>query len=659
MKPLSFALSCLFLCLLAAGSSVELIRNQFVEYAVKTSASDGLAELHFSEIREDGTWADVDYASQRRGNWPTRIHLDRLCAMATMHADSRSAHFEDPVLARRILGGVAHWIQKDYQNPNWYNARIGVPYRLGSVLLLLGDAVPEEILAGARPILFRSELGMTGQNKVWCAGIGIMKAALYGDQELMGRSVADVWGELKVSVGEGIQPDWSFHQHGPQQQFGNYGLSFGTDLVLWASALRGTEYALEGESLEILRSYLLEGPSWILWRGRMDLSGCGRQVNVGSQQEKALIMGIQLEQMKAIDPEFADAYSRRMESLVPEQGANSLVGFQSFWRSEMGVQRRPDWYSSVKMSSTRVIGSESTNQENMLGLHLGDGVQLNYVGGDEYEDLVPLWDWKRLPGTTCDQGLEDLAPALEAGFGGSDFSGTISSGEQGIAAMIYRRGGLSARKSWFFFDDHVVCLGSGIVGKTKGDVLTSVEQSWLKGEVVRGKQWVWHNQIGYQFIQGRPEILTRSVEGNWNNAFPVHGDRPVIGDVFSLWIDHNRSPVDAAYAYRVVPSVSVEEMEAARPMEGSQLLRYDSMVHAVEQDDAIYAVFFEAGALSVGGKGEVEVNGPCLLIVDSETLYVSDPNWALETLEIKVAGELHRVALPQGEQRGNQVQIQR
>ena len=120
---------------------------------------------------------------------------------------------------------------------------------------------------------------MTGQNKVWCAGIGIMKGVLYEDADLLSQAVGDVWSELRVSTGEGIQPDWSFHQHGPQQQFGNYGNSFGKDLVQWASVLRGTSYALKGDALEILRGYFLEGPSWILWRGRMDVSGLGRQLD--------------------------------------------------------------------------------------------------------------------------------------------------------------------------------------------------------------------------------------------------------------------------------------------------------------------------------------------------------------------------------------------
>ncbi len=621
------------------------IRRQFVDYFVQQSETESAAAKNLERIRDDGTWPDIDYASQRRGEWPTRTHLDRLKEMAAAFADPQSDFYQDGTMKRAVLNGLDHWIQKDYANLNWYNPRIGVPYRLGSVLVLMGDAVSEEMLAEARPILYRSELGLTGQNKVWCAGIGIMKGVLYADRELLERAVADIWSELRVSTGEGIQPDWSFHQHGPQQQFGNYGLSFGDDMVLWASVLRGSEYALAGETLETLRNYLLEGPSWILWNGRMDFSGCGRHVNQGCQQSKALRLFDQLDGMKTIDPQFATAYGSTAER----------VGFKPFWRSEMAVQRRPDWYASVKMSSSRVIGSESCNSENMLGLHLGDGVLLTYVAGDEYEDLMPLWDWKRLPGTTCDQGLDELTPSTLEGYGGSDFSGVIGHGETGLAAMIYQRGQLAARKSWFFFEDHIFCIGAGIAGETKGDVITSVEQCWLKGDVTQKNEWVWHNNVGCQFLMGRPEVVTGKVNGNWNTSFPTRGDRPAEGNVFSLWINHGNSPADCRYVYRIFPGLSAEEN--INPMDQSRLLINSSTVQAVEHDGVVYAVFYEAGKLMAGEKGAVEVNGPCLLIIAAEKVVVADPTHSLDALEIKMNGKTYSAELPQGAERGKQVMV--
>ena len=46
--------------------------------------------------------------------------------------------------------------------------------------------------------------------------------------------------ELNVSEGEGIQSDWSYHQHGSQLQFGNYGLSYLEDMLRWYQILNKT-----------------------------------------------------------------------------------------------------------------------------------------------------------------------------------------------------------------------------------------------------------------------------------------------------------------------------------------------------------------------------------------------------------------------------------
>lgn len=627
---------------MACGAGEMRIQQQFIEYfAQRAPGTAGVKKLQHS-LRADGTWTDIDYTSRRRGEWPTRKHLDRLRTMATAYADPASELYRQDGLKAAVLRGLEHWIKKDYQNPNWYNARIGVPDRLGCALVLMGDAVPDAMLEEARPILYRSELGMTGQNKVWCAGIGIMKGVLYADQALLERAVQDIWSELQVSTGEGIQPDWSFHQHGPQQQFGNYGKSFGDDMIQWASILRGTAYALSGDKLDILRNYLLEGPSWVLWNGRMDLSGCGRQVDQGCQQSKARSILRQLDGMKAIDPEYAAAYDATHER----------VGFNAFWRSEMAVQRRPDWYASVKMSSKRVIGSESCNSENMLGLHLGDGVLLTYVEGDEYEDIMPLWDWKRLPGTTCDQGLDDLTPSTLEGYGGSDFSGVLGSDETGMAAMIYKRGNLSARKSWFFFKDHIVCLGAGISGETKGPVFTSVEQAWLKEGVSQDKNVIQHNNVAYQVLDGKFQFSDNEVEGNWLSSFPTRPDRPVSGKVFSLWIDHGPSPKDATYAYTIFPTIGNRDAGV-----GSTVLENSTAVQAVAWKGERYAVFYEPGVLKVAGGEHIEVSAPCLLVISDDGMLVADPLQARQRLDVKVNAKTYSVELPQGAERGRQVEV--
>jgi chondroitin AC lyase len=622
------------------------IRAQFQEYFTQQPLNGSSVQRCLKNQRTDGTWPDIDYSSQRRGGWSTLDHLERVELLARAYASDNPEFYQKASVRDAALRGLQHWIVKDYSNPNWWYGRIGVPKSVATCMILLGGELPSRVLEDAKPILSRSKMGMTGQNKVWCAGNDFMKGLLYGNSGVMKTAAEATWSELRVSTEEGIQPDWSFHQHGPQQQFGNYGSAFGGDMIQWGTILRGTEYALAGEKREILRNYLLEGPSWILWKGRMDLSGCGRQIDKGCQQSKGRTILRQLESMKQIDPEFRDRYA----------AVEQRIGFKPFWRSDMGVQRRPDWYASVKMSSTRVIGSETCNSENMLGLHLGDGVLLTYLTGKEYEDIVPLWDWKRLPGTTCDQGLEKLEPkGTSGGYGGSDFAGVLGDGETGVAAMIYQRNLLTARKSWFFLKDHMVCLGAGIGGETKGPVYSSLQQSWLKGKVKKGNAWIHHAGIGYQFFFGLPKVKTENVEGNWKGSFPTRGDRPADGNVFSLWIDHGSAPQDAKYAYRIFHYISAEEMATISPKDKSSMLINTAKVQAIENEGTVYAVFYEAGKLKTGRSGVVEVDGPCLLMISDAQIIVSDPTHALQRLEIKYGENVYDILLPDGTELGKQV----
>ena len=645
-------LGILFCCSGGYADDVTRLRSQYVEYCLEQSVSDRLATKYIESMRSDGSWDNVDYANSRTGGWPALAHLNRIERMAQAYADPDSNYYRDDALKEDILSGLQHWLDKDYRNKNWWYKRIGVPKSILKSFVLLGDDLPQPMLKQAQgDILARTKMGMTGQNKVWCAGIAFLKALLKEDAASLKAASDEIWSEVVVSTKEGIQPDWSFHQHGPQQQFGNYGLSFGSDIMKWGSVMRGTAYAMPPEKLDIIRNYLLEGPAWILWNGNMDLSGCGRQVDPRSQQGKGGEIQRQLKKLAQIDPSCRRAVDLRLAQ------PNELIGFRPFWRSEMAVQRQPEWYASLKMSSSRVIGSETHNLENVLGLHLGDGVLLLRQSGEEYEDIVPVWDWKRLPGTTCDQGMNNLKPTNKESK--SDYAGVMGDSESGIAAMIYKRGGLKADKAWFFFDDEIICIGAGITGETKGPVYTSIQQSWKSGEVKQGNGWVHHDGIGYQYF-GKPKPVGKAgeVRGNWNLSFPSRGNRPVSGGVFSLWFDHGPSPKNKEYAYRIIPTIPVEEMEKPAMRTRCRLLSNTTTVQAVERDGKVYAVFYEAGTLNLGRRKTISVSGPCMLMVSKESMIASDPTHSLTSVDINLNQKrTYTITFPDGAERGKQAEL--
>jgi chondroitin AC lyase len=646
-----------------SAEDVSKLRTHFIEAHTRAAPEARTVEAYIRALRPDGSWPDIDYTNKEPGAWLTARHPNRLQAMAEAYRKPGHPLAGSAELRAAILKGLEHWTRNDYVNPNWWYNQIGVPETMAPSLILMGDTVPAELREQTvQRVLGRSKMGMTGQNKVWLAEIALMKGLIANDSNLMAKAREQILSELRVTTQEGIQPDYSFHQHGPQQQWGNYGGSFGSDMIHWANIFQGTSYALTLQQLEVLRRYLQEGPAWVLWKGRMDISGCGRQIFRNCQSSKGRSALRQLESMKSLDPGEADAYVRLVSS-SREAGANTLVGNKHFWRSDMTVHRRPTWYASVKMSSTRVIGAETCNGENLQGLHLGDGVTCFYRTGSEYENLFPVWDWRRLPGTTCRQDRRSLEPNSKACRGRSDFVSGLSDGQRGIAAMEYIRDSLRARKAWFFLDYGVVCLGAGIDSNGPEPVLTSVNQCALNGRVAVGAKervqdlqreerfsgelrWVHHDGIGYVF----PEPTTATVaaqtqRGDWHRIHSRESARAVERDVFSLWIDHGSQPHDAQYAYVVIPDATVAAMPSLCDSLPVTIRQRTTSALAVASRDGrlVQAVFFEPGRLARGGDSSIEVEVPCLVALDGTAavtrLHVADPTHTRKVVKLWLSGK--------------------
>ncbi len=680
---------------MAGAEDGSTLRAHLIAWYTRNAPEVGSIERYIHAQRADGSWPDVDYANTDRGGWRTFQHLGRTLEMARAYCAAGHPMEGQSALRMAIVAALEHWVEKDYINSNWWYPQIGVPDALAPTLVLMGEAVPSDLRNKAvEQVLGRSKMGMTGQNKVWLAGIALMKGLLVNDTDLMAEARRQIFEELQITTAEGIQPDYSFHQHGPQLQWGNYGAAFAGSMLKWAGIFQDTDYALTPEQVDLLSRYLLEGTAWILWNGRMDISGCGRQIFRDSQAGKGRSALRQLDMMAEIDPARANLYR---EAIACNQSGrdNTFTGSKHFWRSDISVHRRPDWYASVKMCSTRVIGAETCNSENMLGLHMADGVTYFLRTGREYEDLFPVWDWRRLPGTTCRQSQTPLVPSPNQCRGRSDFAGGVAAHESGVAAMEYLRDGLTARKAWFFLDDAVVCLGSGIQCDGSEPVLTSVNQCAANGAVtvaVDGKtrqlskrdhidgaiEWVHHDGMGYLFLDpARAVANVQSQQGTWHEVHHRESRRPVERDVFNLWIDHGAAPDEAQYAYAVLPDVSVEAMPTHRETLSLAVVEQSKDVLAIQSREGkrLLAAFFEPGQITWKEGRSLSVDQPCLIVLDETmplpSLYVCDPTQKQKVLHLRLSGRFRgqgttydadagqtevRISLPEGGLAGQSIE---
>lgn len=646
----------------------EKIYRQFAEYLTRNGSSDVQVAGYVEHFRGDGTWDDIFYESMRGGSWETLEHLERLRLIAIAFSDGSSGYYQQPEILEMVRKGVAHWLEKDYRNPNWWHMRIGIPNNLGQTVVLLHEQLPDEMVhQSVDTILSRSLIEMTGQNLIWQSGVVFMRGLLTNDRLMMSRSSEAIWDQLRVTTEEGIQEDWSFHQHGPQLQFGNYGRSFANSLIMWASILRGTAYAPSEEKLNILGEYLLNGPAWTLWKGAMDLNACGRQFTSetpGNPEQNFTDTMLQLRDMKKVQP----GYSYRFDAHI--QNSPPLTGHKAYWRSAFSVHRTGAWYASVRMSSTHVIGTETANYENMQGRLWGDGTLLTCVSGSEYKDIAPLWNWRRLPGITADQKIIEVYPtSFNTDYGRSAFAGGLSDGLSGVAAMVLMREAVHARKTWFFEKDTIVCLGSDIRGFSHGNVYTSIEQCHLvdathsqlgrldSGEyMLPAQSWVHNGNIGYVFEQDVTGNLSE-VKGNWLDVYPKFSDRPVSGKVFSLWVNHGKSPENAGYAYRIYPNVSSGQMARRIENDHIKILANSESIAAIETEQGIKAAVFRAGHVQDSRGNRLGSNKPCLLSAGNGMLIVCDPSRYHRQIDITFNEKTYKVDLPQGESAGKPVAV--
>lgn len=408
----------------------------------------GNAAPYAETLKPDGTWSDIDYTDQTPGHWMPAAHLGRVLEMARSYATQGNPMHGNPSLRKAIHSALGDWLAKDYRSVNWWHNEIGVPRNLGFIMLLIGHELSPKEKADGLKIIARAEIGKTGQNRIWLAENTLMRGLLENDAALVKSARDALLGEIIVTTNEGVQPDNSFHQHGPQLQFGNYGGSFASDTTAWAEVLRGTALAFDESKITLVRNYLLEGMCSICWQGRMDISSCARQLFPGSPASKCRSYLQALHMMQRADPDHSTQYQVAIDSSSTGANGKTFVANKHFWRSDYMVDRRAGYYASVRMSSRRVIGSELTNSENLQGLHLGDGAFYIYQNGREYEEIFPVWDWHKLPGTTVAQGKTDLSPSQTRID--SDFVGGVSDGHNGAAVLDYKRNGVTAKKSWFF-----------------------------------------------------------------------------------------------------------------------------------------------------------------------------------------------------------------
>jgi chondroitin AC lyase len=627
-----------------------------------------------------GKWSDINYNDKRESGWDPKIHTERILLLTSLYTDPQSIYYHKETFKNLLHSALKFWFDAHLTCKNWWYNEIGIPKTLGPVFIMLRDELSADEIKQAVIVLNHSTFKMTGQNKVWLAGNVLFKAILIKDESLAKSARDTIFSELKISGAEGIQIDNSFHQHGPQQQFGNYGLSFVNTLSFWSRVFSGTSLQIDNEHIAILRNLMLQGYSWITWKGFLDINSFGRQFFKGVDRSKALAIAYSMLDMTFVDPANANLYKAFISRNYGAHYISKLNGTKYFWRSDMTVHRSANWFATLKMSSIRVQATEALNRENLKGYFLGDGNYFVSVDGDEYEGIFPYLNWEKLPGVTNFQTPE---PIKVLGFSGyrnkGDFTGGVVSGNIGISAFQLNRDSLTGNKAYFWINDKLICLGAAINSDLQQPIFTTINQTKLKGPVYfndgnikelkdttfqsKSIKWVYHNKIGYYNLQpSNITISSKNQTGSWGDiAFVYDKEKPITKPVFTLDIAHNISSKINNYAYALFPDVTLDRFKTVKP--DFTIVKNNKQVQAIATNNGaiLMLAVYEPIAIQIKSFPALKFTSPGLYIVEKSKngwlVSISDPTQKLQNAVWEIGGKKQLTVLPKDLNKGETTQI--
>ncbi|MGZ5440615.1 MAG: polysaccharide lyase family 8 super-sandwich domain-containing protein [Thermoanaerobaculia bacterium] len=696
MRPL-LIIAVLLTATVVRAADIDVVRQQWIGYATATGADrdsprlsealgtlEWVARSHADALDSDGSWPDINYDETPEGNWGPWWHTQRLWVLAKAYQTPGQALYRNRTLLADIDAALAY--TKTFYGAtivptgNWWFWTIGIPIDLGPTLVLMrGEVNPSTfddlVLAmhlriGSSPTV-RGLVGPTptGQNLVWSAYTHLC-LALLKDDETMLAAVRDAMASVARPASlEGIMRDHSFHQHGAQLYTGGYGGQFANDVARYALITRGTTYGLPSDALASFMDYVADGIAWALYGDHFDVSVVSREVarptTTGYNGMAALVQAARIASPRTAEIRSAAAkmlQTWRGTMITEIAGSAALVesaksvaawpsGHRHYFNSDYTVHRRPGWFASVKMFSTRTKSGEKTNNENLLGARQSDGRFYLVLRGDEYfgRNVWPALDWTRLPGTTVEQKAGAASDVY--GYGTRSFAGGTGDGQNGVSAMELAplSSALTARKSWFFFDDAIVFLTNSIRSTSENRIETVVNQVSTTSTLTRRDDWAHVDGVGYWFpTPAALHTARESRSGTWaslggSTDTTLHS-KPFV----TMWLDHGVAPVNATAEYVIVPNVTSTAMSAWAASRPLSILANNDVVSAVRdvRNGSLGITFWRAASLD-----GIQASSAAVVYItsDAETMHVraADPNaTATGTFTLTIPGNWQTADVP-------------
>jgi len=651
-----------------------------------------------STLSTSYSWPDINYNATSQTDWAPGTHLTRMGILAKAYSRPSSVYYGDADLKEKIEGIMNYWLTLSPapNSSNWFYLSISVPKDIGNTLICLRKSpagisvtLENQMLAWMiKGVAITTSPANEGSNLTDVAQHYIMRACLSENQTLLNQTIAAVTNSIIVTTAEGIQNDNSYTAHGPQLYVYGYGREYIAGISNIAVYVAGTSYAFSADKLAIFSDFVRKGfikPS----RGAYaDFNLYGRGVsraNAG-RADVALIEKVKGFDLSAHATEYDNAIQRMRGFQAPSY--NVLPEHIHYWRTDYTIHHRPGYMFGLRSISSRNAKSEMGNGENIKGYYLTEGVNYIGVNGDEYYNIFPVWEWNKIPGTTVPEiSTYPVRASWGVNFGTVPFVGGVSDGTYGASAYAMSDYGTTAKKSWFYFDEEVVCLGAGINSSAAQAINTSVNQCLLKTAVTAADasnnvsvlnggvhdytnnlKWVLQGNVGYFFpANGTISLSNQTQTGSWSSINTTGSATAVSAEVFKLWFKHGTAPVNASYAYIVTPGkTSAADMQNYNTGNISILSNTATVQAARHNGLGIWQiVFYQAGEFAAD-QVTVKVNKACVVMLKNVngtdvTVHIADPSQSAAQIYLGVktpqftALRATTFSMPQGANAGSTI----
>ncbi len=306
-----------------------------------------------------------------------------------------------------------------------------------------------------------------------------------------------------------------------------------------------------------------------------------------------------------------------MDSLSPEEYIDPVYS-KVFYNGDKAVHKQEDYLFMLSMSSERIGRYEAINNQSYSDWYIGSGMTQLLT---DTTQLSPAWwhsiDRYRMPGTTVDSMKQKINSEYGLGMPENSWAGGASDGEISVLAMKlpgnWRWGNkkLIGNKSYFLLKDKIICLGSDIKNG-EGEVFTILDNLMLTKKAEDGTigiedAYVNETKVSREFDKKEvfEDVRYMWAEGNRGYVFhkPSKASAERVRDsksytgtktedsknktpFMTLMAEHG-AETTASYAYAILPDVSLEETKAYSENQDYEILRQDTVMHAIKLENGI------------------------------------------------------------------------